>query len=222
MFTNPFYHQTLRKTVIAFGSLFNNLYIVRNQDGNNIKIKVPIVYSTKEKFIQRYNDSLNRDNNDSVVFQTILPKMGYQIGEIAYDPSRKKISVNKRMIETDEGIRLNYTEVPYNIGFTLTAYVRYVDDGLQIMEQILPYFTPDFTVAIKQKVLNQPDERMNIPFILNSVAQDIEYEGAMDGPSRMIMWNFNFTAKINFFGPLSDTGVIRYVDIDINDISELQ
>jgi hypothetical protein len=220
MFTNPFYYQTVRKTIIAFGSLFNNLYIVRKQDDNDVKIKVPIIYSTKEKFIQRYNDTLNRDNNDSIVLQTILPKMGYEIGEIAYDPSRKKISVNKRIIETEEGIRLAYTEVPYNVNIALTAYVRYVDDGLQIMEQILPFFTPDFTVAIKQKVLNQPDEHMNIPFILNSVGQQTDYEGSMEVNSRMIMWTYNFTAKINLFGPLSDTGVIRYVDIDLLDMSE--
>jgi hypothetical protein len=213
MFGDPFYHSTLRKTVIAFGSLFDGLYVVRNQDGNNIKIKVPIVYSGKEKFIQRYKDTLNKENKDNVVLQTILPRMGFEMGEISYDASRKKPSVNKRIIESQlETYKLNYIEVPYNVNFNLTAYVRYMDDGLQIAEQILPYFTPDFTVAIKQEVSGESGEKMNIPFVLNSVEIQNDYEGSMEGSSRMIMWNFEFTARINLFGPSNNTGIIRSVN----------
>jgi hypothetical protein len=218
MFGDPFYHSTLRKTVIGFGSLFDNLYVVRTQDNNVVKIKVPIQYSSKEKFIQRYKDTLNRENKDSIVLQTILPRLGFEIGEMSYDASRKKPTINKRVVEQtidgDSSYRINYTEVPYNVNFNLTAYVRYMDDGLQLAEQILPYFTPDFTIAIKQEVLDESGERMNIPIILNSVNPSIEYEGAMDLNPRIIMWNYSFTAKINLFGPLSDTGLIN--DIGLN------
>lgn len=221
MFGEPFYHATLRKTVVAFGSLFDSLYVVRKQDNNDIKIKVPIVYSGKEKFIQRYKDTLNRDNKNTVVLQTILPKMGYEISDISYDATRKKPSVNKRIIEQNaESYKLNHIEVPYNVNFTLTAYVRYMEDGLQIAEQILPYFSPDFTVAIKQDVLGEVNERMNIPFVLNTVTLETDYEGSLDANTRMIMWNFEFTARINLFGPLNNTGVIKYIETNVLDIND--
>lgn len=223
MFGDPFYHSTLRKTVIAFGSLFDSLYIVRTQDNNPIKIKVPIIYSGKEKFIQRYKDTLNRENENSVVLQTILPKMGFEITEIAYDASRKKPSINYKIAETQQNgetiYNRNYTEVPYNVNFTLTAYVRYMDDGLQLAEQILPFFTPDFTVAIKQEVLGYQGERMNIPFVLNSVSQVNDYEGALDISPRLLMWDYSFTARINLFGPLVETPLITYTETDIFSIS---
>jgi len=215
MFGDPFYYSTLRKTVIAFGSLFDSIYIVRTQDNNNIKIKVPIIYSAKEKFIQRYKDTLNRDNKDSVVLQTILPRLGFEMAEITYDATRKKPSVNKRIIDTPTGFKVNYTEVPYNVNFNLTAYVRYMDDGLQIAEQILPYFTPDFTVAIKQQVLGEENERMNIPIILNSVSQQIDYQGSLEDNTRMIMWNYGFTARINLFGPLVESPLITLTESNI-------
>jgi hypothetical protein len=219
MFGDPFYHGTLRKTVVAFGSLFNSLYVTRTQDNNPVKIKVPIIYSAKEKFIQRYADTFNRDNNDTIATQIILPQMGFEIGEISYDAARKKPTVNKRIVERtvggDTSYAVNYAEVPYNVNFNLTAYVRYMDDGLQIAEQILPYFTPDFTVAIKQSVLGETGERMNIPFVLNSVGVGSDYEGSMEaGSSRMILWDFSFTARINLFGPVSSSGII--LDIDNN------
>ena len=219
MFGDPFYHSTLRKTVIGFGSLFDYLYVVRNQDNNPIKIKVPIQYGSKEKFIQRYKDTLNRENKDSIVLQTILPRLGFDMGEIAYDASRKKPTINRRTIETSEDgdtvYKTNYAEVPYNVNFNLTAYVRYMDDGLQLAEQILPYFTPDFTIAIKQDVLGETGERMNIPIVLNSVSQNVEYEGAMDLNPRIIMWDYSFTARINLFGPMNNSSIILSVDNNI-------
>ena len=225
MFGDPFYHSTLRKTVIAFGSLFDRLYVTRMQDGNQVKIKVPIIYSSKEKYVQRYKDSFNRDNKDVAAVQIILPEIGYEIAEIAYDPSRKKPSVNKRIVEKPSNSDLynsNYTEVPYNVNFNLTAYVRYMDDGLQIAEQILPYFTPDFTVAIKQNVLGGSSERMNIPFVLNTVNIGSDYEGSMDtGTPRMILWDLSFTARINLFGPMSVAGLIEEVNVNVFQDPEL-
>lgn len=217
MFGEPFYHGILRKTVIAFGSLFNNIYVQRTPD--DIKIKVPIIYSTKETFFQRYKDALKRGEGEAVI-QTILPKLGFEIGEIEYDSARKKPSVNRRFVEVTENgtttIASNYTEVPYNVNFSLTGYFRYMDDALQVAEQILPYFTPDFTVAIKQNVLSESDERMNIPIVLNSTGLVAEYEGAMELSPRVILWNYSFTAKINFFGPLN-VGIpfIRNVEVNL-------
>ena len=109
-----------------------------------------------------------------------------------------------------------------NVNFSLTAYVRYMDDGLQLAEQILPYFTPDFTIAIKQNVLGETGERMNVPIVLNGVSQNIEYEGAMDLNPRIIMWDYSFTARINLFGPLVESPIITYTGNNIFDISELE
>ena len=226
MFGDPFYHSTLRKTVIGFGSLFDSLYVVRTHDNNPVIIRIPIQYSSKEKFIQRYKDTLNRENKDSIVLQTILPRLGFDMGEITYDASRKKPTVNKRIVESIENgetvYKTNYTEVPYNVNFNLTAYVRYIDDGLQIAEQILPYFTPDFTIAIKQEVLGETGERMNVPIVLNSVSQNVDYEGAMDLNPRIIMWDYSFTARINLFCPLSDTGLINEIGLNFLDIQQLE
>jgi hypothetical protein len=223
MFGDPFYYSTIRKIVIGFGSLFDNLYVVRTQDNNPIKIKIPILYSSKEKFIQRYKDTLNRENNDSIVLQTILPKLGFDIGEITYDASRKKPSINKRFIESQTSeTKLLYTEVPYNVNFTMTAYVRYIDDGLQIAEQILPYFTPDFTIAIKQNVLGEEGERMNVPIVLNSVSQNVDYEGALDINPRIILWDYSFTARINLFAPQTEIPLITLSENNIQDIQALE
>jgi hypothetical protein len=234
MFGEPFYHSTIRKTVIAFGSLFNNVYVTRSQNDEKIKIKIPIIYSTKENFFHRYRDALKRGEKE-VVLQTILPKFGFEIGEMEYDSSRKKPTVNKRIAEsTKNGIKsivMNYTEVPYNVNFNLTGYFRFMDDALQAAEQILPYFTPDFTVSIKQDVLGEENERMNIPIVLNSTGLVTDYEGAMELNPRIIMWNYNFTAKINLFKPLIDLGeggdggdgsgggggLIRFVEVNIFD-----
>lgn len=225
MFGEPFYHGTLRKTVIAFGSLFNNIYVQRSLD--DIKIKVPIVYSTKETFFQRYKDALKRGEGEAVI-QTILPKLGFEVGEIEYDSSRKKPTINKRIAESIENgtktIKMTYTEVPYNVNFSLTGYYRFMDDALQVAEQILPYFTPDFTVSIKQDVLGESGERMNIPIILNSTGLITDYEGSMELAQRIIVWNYSFTAKINFFGPAKDLGgsgengpIVKFVEANIFD-----
>lgn len=224
MFGDPFYHSTIRKTVIAFGSLFDSLYVVRTQDGNEIKIKVPITYAGKEKFLLRYKDTFNRLNQDTVSLQTILPRIGFEIGEIVYDPSRKKPSVNYKFAEQEiDGETVynkTYTEVPYNMTFNLTAYVRYIDDGLQLAEQILPYFTPDFTVAIKQDVLGTDNEKMNIPFILNTVSQTNNYQGSYELDPRIVMWDFSFTAKINLFGPVRTSGLIKQTETNLYDMEE--
>ncbi len=148
MFTT-FYHGTIRKMVTAFGTLFNNIYIQRTDSGVTKKIKVPLIYSPKEKFVHRLNLDV-----DKTMVQTILPRMGFSITGMNYDAERKKNSLNKRWkqeIGTNDEItfQYRYEDVPYNIDFELYIYTRNIDDGLQIVEQILPFFTPDFTITIK-------------------------------------------------------------------------
>lgn len=224
MFSN-FYHGLIRKTVVSFGTLFNNLYIVRdNNTGKSQKIKVPLVYSTKEKFIQRLAISLSDLNNQST--QITLPRMSFAITNMTYDPERKKISINKRYKETlttnnDVEFSYHHSNVPYNIDFTLSCYVRNMDDGLQIVEQILPYFTPEFTVTINPGILKDSNEKLDIPIILTAVTTQEETEGALvDSATRFIMWDFTFTAKMMVYGPVKTSGIIKHIETNIFDLEQ--
>jgi len=221
MFTD-FYHGLIRKTTVAFGTLFNNIYINRD-DGNDTKrIKVPLVYSSKEKFIHRLNKSLADLNNQSL--QIVLPRMSFSITNFQYDPERKKNSINKRYRETldvngDIQYNYHYSNVPYNIDYSLTCYARNMDDGLQVVEQILPYFTPEFTVTIKPGVLSDEDEKLDIPIVLTSVANEELYEGAFSQENtRMLTWTLNFTAKMMVYGPVKSQGLIKNVELNIFDL----
>jgi hypothetical protein len=218
MFTD-FYHGLIRKTTIAFGTLFNNIYINR-EDGN--RIKVPLIYSAKEKFIHRINKSLSDLNNQAL--QIILPRMSFSITNFQYDPERKKNTMQKRYKETvdvdgDISYSYHYSNVPYNIDYSLTCYARNMDDGLQIVEQILPYFTPEFTVTIKPGILSDSNEKLDIPIILNTVTNEELYEGAFsEENTRMLTWTLGFTAKMMVYGPVKNQGLIKSVETNIFDL----
>ena len=150
MFTH-FYHSSVRKLVIAFGSLFNDIHISRkNPDGSEKeRIRIPLSYGPKEKFLRRLNERSSLDGSANV--EVTLPMMGFEITSITYDPSRKRNTLSKktqRSQTSPEQIKYSYAEVPYNFDFTLSILVRNMDDGLQIVEQILPYFTPEFNVSM--------------------------------------------------------------------------
>lgn len=219
MFTT-FYHGTTKKVVAAFGTLFNNIYVVRP---NNKKIKVPLIYSPKEKFVHRLKLDINKPQ-----VQTILPRMGFSISNILYDHDRKKNTSNRKIKETlqangDIAYKFRYEDVPYNLVFEFYSYVRNIDDGMQIMEQILPFFTPEFTITIKPGLLeNNAEERIDIPIVINNTTMTEVYDGAFSDDTRVLNINMTFTAKINYSGPVktATTGLIKYVDIDIFDMSQ--
>jgi hypothetical protein len=220
MFTH-FYHGSIRKLVTAFGTLFNNVYISRTDGGVTKKIKVPLIYSPKEKFVHRLNLDV-----DKTMVQTILPRMGFSITSMSYDVERKKNSINKRWkqdIDTNDNItfQYRYEDVPYDIDFELYIYTRNMDDGLQIIEQILPFFTPEFTITIKPKVLNTSSEKVDIPIILNQITPSEIYDNNFSEDTRVLTWDLQFTTKTYLYGPVKEApNIIKDVNINIFDINE--
>jgi len=219
---STFYHATTRKLVTAFGTLFNNIYIERTDEGITKKIKVPLIYSPKEKFIHRLNLDI-----DKTMIQTVLPRMGFSIAGISYDAERKKNSLNKRWkqeIGTNDEVtfQYRYEDVPYNIDFELYIYTRNIDDGLQIVEQILPFFVPDFTITIKPKVLDNSLEKVDIPIILNQVIPNEVYNESFSEDTRVLNWDLQFTAKTNFYGPVrNSSSIIKDVKVNFFDFDEV-
>lgn len=204
---SPYYNRVIRKMVVAFGTLFNNITLVRYNKENTQefeRIRVPLIYSPKEKFITR----LFSDPDLTRSLNTIVPRMGFEITGYSYDAARKPITVlqNFGASNTPYSRKIQNVGVPYNIDFSLSIYVRNIEDGTQIVEQILPYFTPDYTVTVNF-VDGIAETTKDIPFILNSVDNTIEYEGDFR-TTRLIIWNLNFTAKTFFFGPVSEGKII--------------
>jgi hypothetical protein len=217
MFGEHFYHKKIRNTVIAFGTIFNNVNIKRlDSSGNPVQnIKVPLSYSPKEKFLARLDAQQDLTGDDSSVAIT-LPRMSFEVTGYSYDGGRK-LNKNQKITKVTtnaDTTKMNsqYTPVPYDVNFSLGVYVANSDDGLQIIEQILPYFQPDYTVTmIEDRTM---DTKRDIPFILNNVDFEDSYTGSLT-TSRRIIYTLSFTAKIYLFGPISTTAVIKTVSADL-------
>ena len=217
MFGEHFYHKKIRNTVIAFGTIFNNVNIKRlDSSGNPIQnIKVPLSYSPKEKFLARLDAQQDLTGDDSSVAIT-LPRMSFEVTGYSYDGGRK-LNKNQKITKVTtnaDTTKMNsqYMPVPYNVNFSLSVYVANSDDGLQIVEQILPYFQPDYTVTmIEDRTM---DTKRDIPFILNNVDYEDSYTGSLT-TSRRIIYTLTFTAKIYLFGPISTSAVIKTVSADL-------
>ena len=218
MFGQHFYHKQIRNSVIAFGTIFNNINIKRlDSSGNPLQtIKVPLSYSPKEKFIARLEQQASLTGSDSKVAIT-LPRMAFDVVGYSYDPTRK-LNKNQKVtaVTTNaDTTKLNsqYSPVPYDIGFELNIFTSNSDDGLQIIEQILPYFQPDYTVTMIQDSTYM-DTKRDIPFILESVNYDDSYTGTLTS-LRRITYTLSFTAKIYLYGPISTSAVIKTVSADL-------
>lgn len=207
MFGTYFYHNTIRNLVIAFGSLFNNISVSR-KDSSGVeteRIKVPLSYANKEKFLRRIRQNPTLDNN----LQMSLPRMSFDFTSLNYDSGRKRNTTLKKFIEDDTSTRSKiksmYMEVPYNLDFTLYLASRHMEDGLQVLEQILPYFTPEFTVTLKLQ--SDFAEKVDVPIILNSANSEHDYEGTFDD-TRTLLWTLEFTMKANIYSPIKTSGII--------------
>lgn len=206
-----YYHGTARKAITAFGSLFTNIYVDRrNEKTGKVEqtIKVPLLYSPRQKAIATIEATPQSYEQE---FQSILPRMGFEISGFQYDANRQTSAT--QFTRTGAG-KLN-APVPYNIDIKLSAYTRNQDDGWQIMEQILPYFSPDYCVN-KNSI---PDLNLeeDIPIILVGVNFNDMYDGAYT-ERRMIVWELDFHLKINFFGPVRKQGLIKKAVVDIKNL----
>jgi hypothetical protein len=192
MLNNPhFYNRTIRKVVVAFGTLFNDIQVVRfTKDGQpQLRMMVPLSYGAKEKYLTR----ITTDPTLTKSVNTVVPRMSFNLDSIAYDISRKKqTTLQNFSYTTAGGLKTQYAPVPYNFDFSMSIYVRHTEDGTQILEQILPFFTPDFTVTVN--FINDMCQTYDMPVILNSVTNNTDYEGDMM-TTRLITWDLQFTAK---------------------------
>ena len=206
MITNHFYNRTIRKIVVAFGTLFNEINLIRYNKAGNVeyeRIKVPLVYASKEKFLTRTTS----DPTLTKSIATTLPRMSFEMTGLEYDSSRKQTSLTKNFAynTTTDSYNSQYAPIPYNFDFTLSIYVRNQEDGTQILEQILPFFTPDFTVTVD--LIPSMDQKYDMPIMLNSVSPEIDYEGDLLS-TRMIIWTLDFTVKGYIFPPVNTSGKI--------------
>jgi len=197
-----FYNRTIRKIVVAFGSMFNDILLTRySKDGLTAYeiTKVPLSYGAKEKYLVR----LQSDPNLTKSIATTVPRMSFDLVGMTYDTTRKQQTTLQNFGFSSGSFKTQYAPVPYNFDFSLSIYVRNTEDGTQILEQILPFFTPDFTVTID--FIKEMDQKYDMPVILNSVSSEVDYEGDFMN-TRLILWNLTFTAKAYIWPPVSTTG----------------
>ena len=209
-----FYNETIRKTIIAFGSLFNDVYIER-KDAAGVAIqtlKVPLAYGPKQKFIIRLEGDPGLDQKVAIT----LPRIGFEISALDFAPERKlNRIIKRRKVQGSDDEKLKsmltqYSPVPYNIGFEMFVMARNSDDGIQIVEQILPFFQPEYTVTIKE--VPQMDTIRDVPIILNNISYEDTYEGDFT-TRRAIIYTFNFTAKTYVYGPVTSSKQITKAEV---------
>ena len=218
MFGTYFYNQTIRKSVALFGTMFNNLYIMRtaaNGDGVST-IKVPLSYAPKRKYMERLLENPDLDNDTKVAVK--LPRMSFEIISIGYDPTRQLAKTNNvNYVGTSSINRTKiYTPAPYNIGFQLNIYAKSHDDALQVVEQIIPFFSPQYTLTIKPLV-DFPSIKEDVPLVLNGISFSDDYEGAVES-RRTIIYTLDFEMKISFYGGSATGKIVRKSIIDIYQI----
>jgi hypothetical protein len=212
----PIYNRVIRKLVIGFGNLFDDITLVRYNPNNTEaeRFIVPIAYAAKELYVQRL--LFDPDLDKKVAMS--LPRMSFEMTGMIYDVTRKQNTNTKNFTNTSSGVAAQYNPVPYNFDFSLYLYVRNTEDGTQLLEHIIPFFTPDYT--IKLNLIPDLGVIKEVPVILNNVSSEIDYEGDRNNPTRMIIWTLNFTVKGFIFGSYTTPKLIRTSITNIlNDIS---
>lgn len=215
MLGTHFYHEIIRKTIVGFGTLFNNIELRRTNKSGEVTqtIKVPLNYGPREKFLARLDAEPQLDGRSEVQIQ--LPRISFEMKGISYDSSRKLSPVNictTPQSENTKAVYKQYSPVPYNIDFELSIISKNNDDSVQILEQILPYFQPIFNISVK--LVETTKEIKDIPIILNNVNIQDDYEGDFK-KRRALIHTLNFVAKTYLYGPVATQDVIRTVNVDI-------
>jgi hypothetical protein len=213
-----FYHRITRKLVVAFGTIFNDMKLYKYNKAGTVEIErmtIPIAYATKEKFYARIvgDPSLNKE------VQIQLPRMSFEMTSITYDPIRKTSMFNTQFIRkaTSDttnvdpyGTKINSVKVaPYNFEFVLNIYVRNTEDGSQIIEQILPYFSPDYTVTID--LVSSSDLKIDVPIVLENISYDVSNDTGEEETLRTLVWTLTFSAKAMLYGPITKNELINKV-----------
>lgn len=214
-----FYHSTIRKSIIAFGNLFNHILIDRKDANNNVvqTLKVPLAYAPRQKFLAIIAAQPVAEDRS---YEVLLPRMAFEMLSINYDPSRRVslVQQNRAINSTNNTLNAQYAPTPYNIQMSLYIYAKNQDDGLQIIEQILPYFNPDFNLSLN--AIPELGIKNDLPILLTNISYDDQYEGDFS-QRRAIVWTLDFTLKLNFFGPINKQSVIKSVDVGLFNDQEL-
>jgi len=203
MFGTHFYHKKVRTCVAIFGKLFNNLYVVRP----NSQVKVPLSYAPKQKFLERIRDNPDLDNSQVAIK---LPRMSFEITSFAYDPTRQltKISNFNTIGTANTNRQKFYSPVPYTINFQLNIYAKTQDDALQIVEQILPTFNPQYTLTIKPFGTEYPAFKEDVPIVIQGLSFADDFEGALE-QRRTIVYTLDFEMKVCFYSSINNSEIIR-------------
>jgi len=209
MFGHSFYFSTIRKYIILMGTLINDIRITRTDSNGNLidLIKVPLSYAPKEKMLTRFENDPNIDRP----FGILLPRMSFEMVSMEYDGSRKLSTINRISAKDEDTNKLKYqyNPVPYNIKFKVYVYVKNAEDGTKIIEQILPFFTPEWTSSVR--LIPEMDVIMDIPVILDSISiQDTYTQDFKD--RRALIWNLDFTLKGYIYGPVKKSNIIKFAN----------
>ena len=206
-----YYHEIMRKTIIGFGTLFNQIYIKHeNKDDTTLDdTKVGLAYGPQQKFFAKIREQANLTKAVAIT----LPRMSFEMTTISYDPTRKSGITQTFKAKDGSNIKKVFMPVPYNIGFELNIFSKLNDDALQIIEQILPYFQPSFTLTVD--LVSAIGEKRDIPVVLDNISFQDDYEGSFE-VRRALIYTLNFTAKTYLFGPIAQTsdGLIKKVIVD--------
>jgi len=203
MFGTYFYHQTSRKMVVAFGTLFNNIEVRRTDSSDAVTevIKIPLSYGPKDKMLIR----ISQDPNLNPKVALTVPRMGFELTSMTYDGARKLNTMGRNVKKGTTGLKKQFNPVPYNWDFSLYVFVKNAEDGTQILEQILPFFTPDFTVTMT--LVSGMTIKMDIPLVLNSVSSEDTYEGDF-ATRRSIIWTLSFIMKGFLYPSVTDNAKV--------------
>ena len=209
-----FYHETIRNIIVGFGTLFNDIHVVRKNNSGAItqSMKVPLAYGPKQKWLARIDQDAGLDSKVAIT----LPRMGFEIQNLTYDPARKlnrvqKFKKVKSSASSADKLDTQFMPVPYNLNVQLYAMAKNSDDALQMVEQILPYFQPDYTLTIKD--MPEMGVARDIPIVLNSINYEDSYKGDY-AERRAIMYTLDFTTKFYLYGPVTSSKVIKTVQVD--------
>ena len=222
MMGSHFYHKRVRTCVAVFGSMFNNLHVLRTDSNNKVlsQVKVPLSYAPKRSFLERLEDMSNGEEAERRVAMK-LPRMSFEITSIVYDATRQLPKVNGFggvVSSGNDSQRRMYVGVPYNVSFSLSVYAKSQDDALQVVEQIIPYFAPQYTLTVKP-FSDQPDIKEDVPVVLSGLDFQDDYEGPIE-QRRTIIYTLNFEMKVNFYGPEITAPIIREVNTSLGIINQ--
>jgi hypothetical protein len=204
-----FYHEIFKKTIVGFGTLFNNIELRRSNGNKEEVMKVPLAYGPAEKFLSRLRQSA--DITDQKV-QITLPRLAFEMKGIKYDSDRKVAPTQSIKVPVAGDVKAAYMPVPYNIDFELYIIAKNQDDALQIVEQILPFFQPSYNLSLQ--LIPSINETKDVTINLDGISYQDDYEGDLN-QRRALVYTLTFTAKTYLYGPVREgTGVIKKVITD--------